>query len=170
MKYRLYSLTKKTDSQGNTNEAHNESKQFPNGGTMKINVFYFSITGNTKKTAEAIAGALNCKAERLGSTVPEGTIDLLVLGSSIHRGEIHNSVKLYISGLDPKKIKKAAVFSTGFSANAATGMKSLLRNQGILVEEKSFTCKGRFLFFNWGHPSSEDLEKAKEFAKSLVKK
>ena len=136
---------------------------------MNIRVIYHSITGNTKKIAVAIAEALKTKAIPLQSFDSNGTFDLLIIGSSIHKGEVHSSVKQFISGIDPKKIKQAAVFCTGFESKAAKIMASLLRNKGIHVADKYFSCKGRFLFFNLGHPNAEDFENVKKFAKSLAK-
>ena len=44
---------------------------------MNIRIIYQSITGNTKKVAEAIAQAVGCNAESIESNIVLGSIDLL---------------------------------------------------------------------------------------------
>ena len=74
-------------------------------------------------------------------------------------------------GLKPGQVRRAAVFSTfafGETANAMT--KSLLKEQGITVEEECYTCKGKFLFFNMKHPNGADLDEARKFAVTTANK
>lgn len=50
---------------------------------MKTAVRYFTMTGNTKKLAEAIAAALDVTAEDLSKPLTED-VDVLFLGSSVY--------------------------------------------------------------------------------------
>ena len=142
---------------------------------MDIKVMYHSKTGNTKKLAESMAGALGVAAEEIGekSLVEpiEEPIDMLFIGDGVYAGGPHRVTASFIKTLNGRVVKNAAVFGTfGGQKKAITIMKELLRKQGINVLDESFGCRGR----SWGilnrkHPSVEDLSAAKEFAKGAAK-
>jgi flavodoxin len=136
---------------------------------MKTAVTYYSKTGHTKKIAEAIAQAAGCGAVTIAD-ISVDTVDMLFIGGSIYGGALDPSLVLFIGGLDAKKIKRAAVFSTYIKEPKALGlMKDILSKQGIPVKDE-FSCKGQFLFMNRKHPDSADLEEAKKFAASVIGK
>ncbi len=130
---------------------------------MKTAVTYYSKTGNTKKIAGAIADAAGCSAIPIAD-ISDDTVDMLFIGGSIYGGALDPALVSFISGLDAKKIKRAAVFSTYISVPKALDlMKELLKSKGIPVAD-SFSCKGKFLLFNLKRPGAADLEDAKKFA------
>lgn len=134
---------------------------------MNVKVFYQSKTGNTKKVAEAMAAAAGCEAQSVEKANPHVEADLVLIGGAVYatyNHGIHPNLKRFIESLDPQKIKRAAVFCTGFQEGANIIMKNLLEKRGIVVDRESFTCKGKFLFFNFGHPDKDDLNNAKDFA------
>lgn len=136
---------------------------------MKTAVTYYSKTGNTKKIAEAIAQAAGCGAVPIADILDD-KVDILFIGGSIYGGALDPSLVSFIGGLDAKKIKRAALFSTYISDPKAIGiMKDLLSKQGIPVAD-SFSCKGKFLLFNLKRPDAADLENAKKFAASVTGK
>lgn len=136
---------------------------------MKIAVTYYSRTGNTKKVAEAAAKAAGCSAVPIAEFKPEA-VDLLFIGGSIYGGALDPSLVSFISGLESKDIKSAALFSTCIThSNAIDSMKDLLGKKGIPVAD-TFTCKGKFLLFNIGRPKAADLEDAAKFAASVISK
>ncbi len=95
---------------------------------------------------------------------------MLFIGGSIYGGALDPSLVSFIGGLDAKKIKRAALFSTYIKEPKALGlMKDMLSRQGIAVKDE-FSCKGQFLFMNRKHPDSVDLEEAKKFAVSVIGK
>lgn len=139
---------------------------------MNIRIFYFSASGNTKKVAEAMAEELGCKAESMETAGSSVSADILFLGAAVYATFDHGinpAVSNFISRLDPKKVKKAVLFCTGFVQTAITTMKDLLGKRNIPVSENSFFCKGKlFVVFNFGHPDRADLVNAKKFARSIV--
>ncbi|MHB8107127.1 MAG: flavodoxin family protein [Candidatus Cryosericum sp.] len=140
---------------------------------MSARVFYHSMTGNTRKVADAIASAVGCVAESVVDGTVVEPVDLLFLGAAVHGGDIDASVKDFIEGLDPAIVKQVTVFSTGFEQDKgkATGiMKDLLALKGIAVTDKCYFCRGRFLLFNRRHPNDQDLAGAEEFARSVLTK
>lgn len=140
---------------------------------MNVRVTYYSATGNTRKVAESIAGAASSTATSIDAYHEDGTVDLLFLGAAVyatHGHSIHELVRKFIAGLEPAKIKKVALFSTGFiQSEAIPGMRKLLEARGIAVLPESYFCLGRFALFNLGHPNALELEGAAAFARKLTK-
>jgi flavodoxin len=142
-----------------------------NGGAMSIRVFYHSVTGNTRKVAEAIARTAGCAAEPVGAATVSEPVDMLFLGAAVHGGDVDASVKKFIEGLNPTLVKKVTVFSTGFEEHkekAVGVMKDLLGHRGVVVTDKCYFCRGKFLLFNRAHPDTRDLTGAEEFARSVL--
>lgn len=138
---------------------------------MSVRVFYHSLTGNTKKVAEAIAHTVGCTPEAVGAATVSEPVDILFLGAAVHGGDIDASVKKFIEGLDPVLVKQVAVFSTGFPENKekAVGItKGLLAQRGIAVTDKCYFCRGKFLLFNRKSPDDQDLKGAEEFARNVL--
>ncbi len=135
---------------------------------MNVRVIYHSVTGNTRKVADIIAGAVGCQATSIDKyTGDAGPVDLLFLGAAVyatHDHGLHASVKTFIDGLDPAKVRNVALFSTGFiQSEAIAMMKRRLEARGIAVAGQSCFCLGRFALFNLGHPNAADLAKARDF-------
>jgi flavodoxin len=140
---------------------------------MNTQVAYYSVTGNTRKVAESIAMSAGCQATAIGQGKIDGEkIDLLFLGAAVyatHQHGIHEAVKKFIADLDPARIKKVALFSTGFiQSEAIPMMRRLLATRGIKVAAESYFCLGRFALFNMGHPNVKELEAAGTFAKKTM--
>jgi flavodoxin len=137
---------------------------------MKIRVLYHSMTGNTKKVAEAIAESLDLKAEPIGSAEPASGVDVLFLGDGVYGGTVHKETKRFIRTLTPDNVKKAAVFSTyGGQDKAVDVLRELLTEQGIAVAKQAFSCRGKTWFFiNRKHPTDRELNEAEEFGKEIV--
>jgi flavodoxin len=142
---------------------------------MNIKVMYHSKTGNTKKLAESMAGALGIAAEQISeSSLVEPVdeqIDMLFIGDGVYAGGPHRVTASFIKTLNGRLVKNAAVFGTfGGQKKAITIMKELLKKQGINVLDDSFGCRGKsWAILNRKHPSTEDLSAANEFAQSAVK-
>lgn len=138
---------------------------------MNAKVYYHSLTGNTKKLAAAIAGAVGAEARDLAAGPVEA--DLLFIGAAAYATSDHDvapEVKAFIAGLDPKKVRRAAVFSTGFERSDTVGkLRKLLAGRGIAVADRSFFCKGKFAIFQMGRPNAEDLRLAANWASGILK-
>lgn len=139
---------------------------------MNIQVAYFSATGNTRKVAQTIASELGVEAVSIDELAKGSEpIDLLVLGGAVyanHGHGLHASLKDFIDGLDPSRVRKAAVFATGFiHSEAIAMMRWRLASRKVQVADESFFCLGRFALFNMGHPGKADLDSAKAFARKL---
>jgi len=139
---------------------------------MNVRVAFYSATGNTRKVAENMAGAIGCKATGIDAYTDDGMVDLLFLGAAVyatHGHGVHEAVRKFIAGLEPGRVKKVALFSTGFiQSEAIPGMRKLLEARGISVLPESYFCLGRFALFNLGHPNALELEGAAAFARKLT--
>ena len=135
---------------------------------MKIEVRYYSRSGNTRKLAEAIAEQAGCTAQDISAPI-DGYTDLLFLGASVYAGGIDNNVKEFISLLNKDTVGSVAVFSTSALAERAyPQIKKELDKKGVTVLDKNFYCRGKFMFFHRGRPNSEDIAAVKSFAADLI--
>ncbi|GMO25404.1 MAG: hypothetical protein Ta2F_00650 [Termitinemataceae bacterium] len=136
---------------------------------MKIEVRYFSRSGNTGKIACAIAEAAGVTAKIISEKL-EGDVDLLFIGGAMYAFSIDARLKNFINGLDASKIKKAAVFGTSAGIQSVpANIKKLLTAKGITVIDETFYCASEFTLVNKGKPDDKDLQDAKDFAARCLK-
>ena len=132
-------------------------------------VVYYSISGNTKKVAEAIADELEVKAESIKSKEWLTKGSFVFLGSGCYGGKPGKGLQDFISRNDFNG-RQVALFGTsmGGKGDEVRVMEELLHWEGAEIKG-SFYCKGRFVLVSRGHPNDEDLAKAREFAKGMKK-
>ncbi len=130
---------------------------------MKVEVRYFSRSGNTKVLAEAIAKSANVSAisvDKKNSEITED-VDVLFIGGALYAYGLDKNLKQYIKTLDSTKIKKAIVFSTSWiSKHSIDLIKRALIEKGIYVEEEYFYAKNR--------PTERELREAEKFAMKFI--
>lgn len=138
---------------------------------MNIMVMYHSKTGNTKKLAESMAGALGVSADKIAESSIVEPVDMLFIGDGVYGGRPDISTVNFIRTLNGSLVRNAAVFGTyGGQKKAMEIMKGLLKEQGINVSDESFGCRGKsWAIFNRKHPSTEDLQAANEYARRVLK-
>ncbi len=135
---------------------------------MKIEVRYYSKTGNTKKLAEAIAMEAGVKAKTVEEPIT-GETDILFLGSSVYAAGVDAEVKKFINTLD-SKVKKVVAFSTAaLLPSTYSQIKKLLGAQGITVANEEFHCRGEFKVMHKGRPNNDDIMNAKKFVRTVIK-
>lgn len=135
---------------------------------MKCAVRYYTKTGNTKKLAEAVAGALGVEALPISVPVKEA-VDLLFLGNSYYAFNIDPEVRDFIHSLDKSKVGKIANFGSAAMLNSTyKKVKAEADKVGIPMAEQEFHCKGEFKGVHKGRPNAEDLAAAVAFAKALI--
>ena len=132
---------------------------------MEFAVRYYTRGGNTKMVAEAIAYALEVDCEDL--TIPVKT-DVLFLGASMYAFTVDKNIKKFVNELTYDNVKTIVVFSTSAS-DTSTHKKiaKCIKDERIKIYEKYLSIPGKFLAMNKGRPNSEDLQKAKQFAKEV---
>ena len=131
---------------------------------MKIAVRYYTRSGNTERLANAVADAVNVKAERID--VPLGEkVDILFLGCSYYAFDMDDAVKQFIR---TNKQHIGKIVCVGTSA----GMKSMLKPMkkvtdevGVALGTEEFHCRGEFGPFHKGRPNADDLKNVADFAR-----
>ena len=134
---------------------------------MKIEVRYYTRSGNTKKLAEAIAKAVGAEAKTVSEPLTED-VDILFLGSSVYAYGVDDSIKQFIDGIDVK-VGKVVNFSTAALVKSTyKQVGKLLAAKGIEQAEEEFYCKGSFGPMHKGKPTEKDCMAAAAFAKKLI--
>ncbi|AAB98297.1 TPA: flavodoxin [Methanocaldococcus jannaschii] len=149
---------------------------------MKALILYKSIHHkNTEKIAKTIADELNADIYNIDKVSPDiiENYDLIGFGSGIYFGKHHKSIFKFLDKIS-KTNKKAFIFSTaGFPFLKSMFHKELrdkLKSKGFEILGE-FCCKGYHTYgifklfggLNKNHPNEDDIKKAKEFAKSILK-
>ena len=134
---------------------------------MKVEVRYFSRGGNTKKLADAIAGAVGVQAKTTAEPLTED-VDILFLGSSVYAYGVDDEVKRFIEEIQVG-VGKVVNFSTAALIKSTyKQVGKLLKAKGIPQAKEEFYCKGSFGALHKGKPDAADCEAAARFAKEVV--
>jgi flavodoxin I len=138
-------------------------------GSTMFEVVYYSMTGNTKKVAEAIAAELDVVAETVKSTSGLAEESVVFLGAGLYGPLRSWGFRRFIdrNRFDGRKV---ALFGTsGEGKGREVGaLEEAVTAKGADIVGR-FHCKGRFLFVvNPTRPSSEDLDEARTFARDIA--
>jgi len=130
-------------------------------------VVYYSMTGNTRKVAEAIAAELDVSAEDVKTKKELAKDSFVFLGSGLNLGWT-KKLKKFINSNDFNG-RKVALFGTSGDGKGSEveALEEMVTAKGAKVAGK-FYCKGKFLFlFNRRNPTREELENAVKFAREM---
>ena len=132
-------------------------------------VIYYSMTGNTKKVAEAIATELDVIAENVKTKAKLAEESFVFLGAGKYGPLRSWGLQEFIDGnnFDGRKV---ALFGTSGDGKGkeVEALEETVTAKGAKISGR-FYCKGEFLFIiNRKHPTSEDLENARKFARELA--
>ena len=135
---------------------------------MKIAVRYYTKTGNTKRLAEAVAGAVGAEALPLSAAIEE-PVDILFLGNSYYAFSIDPEVRDFLRSLDKSKVGKIVNFGSAAMLNSTwKKVKAEADKAGIPMDEREFHCRGEFKGLHKGRPNEDDLKEAAAFPKAVV--
>ena len=135
---------------------------------MKIAVRYYTKTGNTKRLAEAVAGAVGAEALPISEKITE-PVDILFLGNSYYAFSIDPEVRQFVASLDKNTVGKIVNFGSAAMMNSTwKKVKAVADKAGIPMDEREFHCKGEFRNIHKGKPDEADLHAAAEFARKVV--
>jgi flavodoxin I len=133
-------------------------------------VLYYSMTGNTKKMANAIARELGVEAKNIKTETgipPEG---ILFLGSGSYGDKPAEDMTKFIAGNDFAG-RKVALFGTSARGEGreVRGMAEALKQKGAIVLGSYYSKGKAFVVVNIGHPARDELDGARKFARETVK-
>jgi len=129
---------------------------------MFMAIRYSSKDGNVQKVAEAIAKALDSKAEPISKPL-DRRVDALFLGAD----KANDLSQFIASNADKLSNGKIIVFGPG--AKIHDEVKSIAASYRVKTAEMPFTWPAAFLFLNKDRPNASDVEAAAEFAKKQIK-
>ncbi len=147
---------------------------------MKAIILYSSRSGNTKKIADAMASQLNCEAIKITSdSIPSllslEKYDIFLIGTGLYAGTPNEDMMKYLGKLDLRNPKLFALFITWGGTPrsdkmALTRLRALLESNGQKVLQENFACFGGWkgILIKRGHPKTEEIQAAGEWAKKLV--
>jgi len=135
---------------------------------MTFAVRYYTKTGNTKKLAEAVAGALGVEALPISQPLTE-PVDILFLGNSYYAFNINPEVKSFVQSLSKAAVGKIVNFGSAAMLNSTyKKVKAEADKAGVPMEAREFHCRGEFKGVHKGRPNAEDLKAAADFAKTFL--
>jgi flavodoxin len=133
-------------------------------------VIYYSMTGNTKKVAEAIATELDVAAENVKTKAKLAEDSFVFLGAGLYGPLRGWGLKRFIESNDFHGRKVALFGTSGAGQGKELGaLEEAVTAEGAEVAGRFF-CSGEFLFLvNHRHPNGKDLENARRFAREMAK-
>lgn len=159
----------------------NKPNQVKNSFSMKsLLVLYSYHHLNTEKVAKVIAPILGAEIKWPEEVHPEKLkeYDLIGFGSGIYGGMHHKTLLEIADKLPETTDKKVFIFSTSAGVEKSKNIKShsalreKLQSKGYIIVDE-FQCRGFLgkigLGISRGHPNSQDLRRAEEFAQNLIK-
>jgi flavodoxin len=132
-------------------------------------VIYYSLTGNTRKVADAIADELGVEARNVRTVDTVSHDAFIFLGSGYYGAVLVKDIADFI---DRNRLqgRKVALFGTsGFGWEKELSiMEKQISGKGVEVVGR-FNCFGRFAAVKRGHPDADELEEAKSFARNIAR-
>ncbi len=135
---------------------------------MNAQILYASMTGHSKKIAEAIANSTGIPVHNLKNNPQIPPCDLLIIVSGIYAGEHKPELSEFVKRLSPSEIKKAALITSSTRNTTQGSLRATLEEMGIKTESEEYVCKGSFLFMGLGHPNRSEIDGAVEYVKKLI--
>ena len=146
---------------------------------MKVTAVYFSPTGNTKKSVEAMAAALSEQYELLDLTAYEnraverefGADEFVIFGMPVYAGRIPMVAAPRLNGLTGNGTPciLAATYGNRHYDDALAEMEDIAKAHGFVVKGAAALI-GRHTYgeIQVERPDAEDLKASAEFAKSVL--
>ena len=132
---------------------------------MKVEVRYYSRSGNTKALAEAIAKGAGVEAVSViddNAKLTEKT-DILFIGGALYAYGLDNNLKKYLNDIDANYVSSAVVFSTSWiSKHSLDLIRKALEQKGIKILDDVIYYKNM--------PKDNELKEAEEITKKIINK
>lgn len=136
---------------------------------MKTAVIYASMTGHSKKIAQAISEGLSIPAYNVTEKPLLEGYDLFLIVSGIYGGSCKPELLAYVNTLTPHHVKTTALITSSAGKTPQVGVRKALLERGITVKEAEYICEGGFLFKMFSHPNKDEIAAAVEFSRECIK-
>lgn len=136
---------------------------------MKNGILYASMTGHSKKIANAIGTAHGIEVFNLKDNPKLENYDQIFVVSGIYGGKGKPELLEYVKNWTKLNTQKVVLMTSSMSNFKQTEVREALELAGIAVHEKEFICKGSFLVMGLPHPDKTDLEAAVSFVEEVLK-
>ena len=153
---------------------------------MKATAIYFSPTGNTKKTAEAMAAAVDPAYERMDLTLPAendglieerkrifGKEELVILGMPVYGGRIPPLAVERLTGLkgEGTPCVLVACYGNRHYDDALVEMEDIMKEKGFAVRAAAAVV-GRHTYgaIQVDRPDTKDLEEDTAFMRNVLER
>jgi flavodoxin len=135
---------------------------------MNVAVVYATVTGHSRKIAQAIAQRLSVEAQDYKSKPTLDSVDLLFMVSGIYAGKSSADFLSYVKEIEPAAVHEVVLITSSMGKTTRQVMvREALEAKGVAVASDEYTCQGNFLFFGWGHPKKEEIDGAADFAQKF---
>jgi flavodoxin len=136
----------------------------------KFEVVYYSLTGNTRKVAEAMADELGVTAKNIRTLDTVSQDAFIFLGSGYYGAVLVKDIADFIdrNGLQGRKVALFGTSGFGWEKELSI-MEKQISGKGDEVVGR-FNCFGRFAAVKRGHPDTQELDQAKTFARSIAQR
>ncbi|OPY30029.1 MAG: flavodoxin [Methanocella sp. PtaU1.Bin125] len=137
-----------------------------------MQIFYETMSGNTRKLACAMADELGVRAVDVKDAVIGPDADLLFLGSGCYGGVPGKNMIRFIEANDFRG-RRIALFGTsgGGEGREVKAMAEAVKRKGGDVIG-SYHCKGKVLpalyLINRRHPDAAEVDAARKFAREMA--
>lgn len=135
---------------------------------MKTAIIYASMSGHSRKIANAIGEAMNITPQNIKENMGIPTADLLFVVGGIYGDQSMPELVDYVKKLTSEQVKQACLITSSAKGTVKQRqVREILEGNGITVLEEEFVCLGGFLFKSMGHPNKTEIENSVMFAKGI---
>jgi hypothetical protein len=135
---------------------------------MKTAIIYSTMTGHSRKIAQAMEKELNIPAYDLSSNPILEGIDQLFIVSGIYGGAPKPELLAYAGSLTPQQVRSVSLITSSVGLVKQSALRNVLSANGIAVRAEEHTCKGSFLVAAMFRPNQTDLAEAVRFGKTCM--
>ena len=138
---------------------------------MKNQIIYSTMTGHSKKIANAISKKFNIESNNIKDNPILENIDVLFIVSGIYGDKSSPDLIEYLKGISKEDVKKVFLITSSCSSTTkANDVRKVLSDKGIKVLDDEIVCRGGFLFFYMLRPNKSDISNIIEKIKIFNKK
>lgn len=135
---------------------------------MKAQVIYATVTGHSKKIAQAIANKTGLPVSDIKNNPQISSCDLLFIISGIYGAENKSELLEYVKKLQPQNIKQVVLITSSTRNTPQGSLRQVLTGLGHTVEDEEFHCEGSFLLKSFGHPNRSEIDNAVRFVENRI--